>query len=516
MSQTIVSGNPQLQISDYESFLTDVLDKQAFKENFIKVRKPTDTGFELQPFIPYPYQNAWSSDLSPQKAANKSRQVGFSYNELADSVIDALTIPNYRKLFTSVTQPQANELLRIASDIMNLMDEKFRPELKSKARNIIEFKHNGARLIALPSSAPAVRSFSGDIFMDELAHVPNDQELLEAILSVTVREGYQVNVGSTPYGQRGKFHEIFKDAGWDTTSEWHDKRLAKEFFRKYGELQLQNDTDWSTHLMTWWMCPDLHWNRIIVRAKTKDAMRQEYGLAFLDETTAVLPYQVLLDHVNAALPQFEPLKFPSNPYLKPKGVLRYGGLDPAEKGNQTAFVVFDLINKVYYKKYRKTWVNTPHTVYAPEVAKQTALWGLDKLHVDETGMGIPVMSTLKTMISEHILNGITFNNTVKGVMVYNMMALYEAGYDPITDRGNFADFEIVTDHDVEYMDQLHQLRKEKNKNGKDIYTGKIEGKNDDIIWATALALSDNITYTYQQPSYERVSSNTSRGNQYGN
>ena len=508
----IIKGNPNLQVSDYETFLTDVYDKEQFKINFIKVRKPTKYGHELQPFKPYPYQNAWSADRSPQKAANKSRQVGFSYNELADSVIDALTTPNYVKLFTSVTQPQANELLRIGLNVINLMDEKFRPKLRARARNIIEFEHNGSRLMALPTSAPAVRSFNGDVFLDELAHVPNDTELLEAILSVTVREGYRVSMGSTPYGQRGEFHEIFKRAGWDTTREWHDKRLAKEFFRSYAKLQVENETNWSTHLMTWWMCPDLHWARIKERAKTKDAMRQEYGLVFLDETTAVLPYQVLLDHVDPELEQFLPIK----PYAKPAGVRRIGGLDPAERGNQTAFVVFDFINNVYYKKYRRTWVNTPHTIYSPEVARLTALWGLDKLHVDETGMGIPIMSTLKTLIPMPILNPISFNNTIKGIMVYNMMARYEAGYDPLTNKGNWHEFEIITDHDVEYMDQLHQLRKEKNKQGKDIYTGKIEGKNDDIIWATALALSESIEFQYLQPEYERVTSDQARGNQYGN
>ncbi len=121
----INGGNPNLQVSDYESFLSNVYDKQEFKQNFIKVRRPLiGGGHELEPFVPYPYQNAWSADLSPQKAADKSRQVGFSFNELADSVIDGLTTPSNRKLFTSVTQPQANELLRIALDVINLMDEK--------------------------------------------------------------------------------------------------------------------------------------------------------------------------------------------------------------------------------------------------------------------------------------------------------------------------------------------------------------------------------------------------------
>ncbi len=496
----------------YESFVKDLYNKQTFKEQFIRVRKPhSDYGFEISPFIPYSYQNAWSADTSPQKAANKSRQVGFSYNELADSMINALTIPNYRKLFTSVTQPQANELLRIVIDIINLMKPEFRPRLKAKARNQIEFEHNGSRLIALPSSAPAVRSFNGDIFLDELAHVPNDEELLEAILSVTVREGFTVNTGSTPYGQRGKFHGIFKEAGWDTQSEWHDKTLAKEFFRKYMELQLNNESAWSTHLMTWWMCPDLHWERIQIRAKTKDAMRQEYGLAFLDETTAVLSYQLMLDHVNPDLSQFMSHKA----YQKPATIRRLGGLDPAERGNETAFVVFDQVDNVYYKKYKETWVDTPHTVYCPQIVNYVKKWKLDKLYVDETGMGVPIMSTFRTMLPPSVLSGVIFNNRIKADLVYNMLALYEAGYSRVDEKFDKTKFEIVTDHDTEYMDQLHQLRKEKNKMGKDVYTGKIEGLNDDIIWATALALSENIDLQYGEIMFTTVRSAETRGNKYG-
>ncbi len=506
MAIRLTKRNPNFDPTVYESFLADIYDLQKFKENFIKVSRPLKGGgYEVVPFIPYTYQNAWSADENPQKAANKSRQVGFTFNEMADALQKALIIPNYRKLVTSVTQPQANEVLRVGIDIVNLMEPEYQPTLRAKARNILEFEHNGSRIMALPNSASAVRTYNGDVFLDELAHVANDASLLDAILSLTVREGRQVHIGSTPYGQRGRFHGIFKDAGWDTTSEWHDKALVKEFFRKYMKFQLNNSTKWSCHLMTWWMCPDLHWERIIEVAKTKDARRQEYGLAFLDESTAVLSYQLLLDHVNPKLEQFKSISIEK----KPKGVRRIGGLDPAERGNETAFIVFDLINNVYYKKYVETWQNTPHTEYCPTIAEYIKMWQLDKLYVDETGMGIPIMSTLKTMVNSVVLHPISFTNPLKAALVYNMLAIYEAGGD------NKAEHLIQTDHDSVYMDQLHQLRKEKNKQGRDVYTGKIEGLNDDIIWATALALIENIDPQFREVQFEVVRRTNIGGNPYG-
>ncbi len=42
------------------------------------------------------------------------------------------------------------------------------------------------------------------------------------------------------------------------------------------------------------------------------------------------------------------------------------------------------------------------------------------------------------------------------------------------------------------FDQLHQLRRTKTRTGVEKFTGKIDGKKDDLIWATALSLWENI------------------------
>lgn len=492
--------NPNYDLTNFESFITDIHDPIEFKQNFIKVRKPLEVGFELIPFVPYSYQNEWTLDTSPQKCGLKSRQVGFSFNELADSFHNSILYPNYTKLFTSVTQPQANELLRIVVETIQNMDPMYRIPLIAKARNILEFP-NGSRLMALPTSDSAVRSFHGDIFIDEIAHVPKDRELLDAIMSVTVREGYKVSTGSTPYGQRGEYHDILKRAGWDTHSEWHDKKLVIEFLLKYKELHKKNETDWSIHLMPWWLCPDLHWERILAKTRgVLDAIRQEYGMAFLDETTAVLPYQILLDRTNYDLMQFNDRKS-----YKSEGRV-IAGLDPAEKTNQTAFVVFELLNNIYYKRYREVWTGEEHTIYNPKILKYIKLWNIDHLYMDSTGMGAPILTELKRTIPSSRITGIKFTNPIKEDMVNNLVYLYEA--EPAL---------IWTDNDKEYRDQLHQLRKEKTRYGKNVFSGKIEGKDDDIIWATCLALIENIELLYSEFSFEVVGSEIhAKRNPYGN
>ncbi|KKL20476.1 hypothetical protein LCGC14_2455110, partial [marine sediment metagenome] len=324
-----------------ESFVQDLHDKKQFKKAFIKVLKPIGKKrFEKAPFLSYPYQDAYSDDESPMKYTAKSRQIGFTYNEMIDTLHDCITIEKYKKLLVSLTQPQANELLKVAYEAVDLLEEPYTIPFKVQRDTRLEL-HNGSRMIALPSTASAARSFHGDVFIDEVAHIPKLESLLEAIMQITVRAGYNIEIGSSPFGQRGYFHQILKDAGWDTTRSWEKPQDAKEFMREYHSFLKEYESEWSIHLVTWWMCGDLHWDRITARANG-DVLRQEYGIGFLDETTALLPYELMKARVNKKIIPYDPLKR----YSRPEGSRLIFGIDPAETVNQTALVVMQILNGV--------------------------------------------------------------------------------------------------------------------------------------------------------------------------
>lgn len=480
--------NDKFELSAYESFMKDIYDPLEFKRNFINVLKPRKdgNGFDKIKFEPYWYQNAWTEDPSMLKYTAKSRQIGFSFNEMIDSLHKAITTPNYLKLFVSLRQEQANELLTIVRNAVRIMDDEWKIPFDSDRDSLLKFE-NGSRLMALPTKEMAGRSFHGDIFIDEIAFIPNDERVLEGILQGSVREGYKVAIGSTPYGQRGAFHKILKDAGWDTNSEWTNPKDMRTYIRKYDDFIKNNQSEWSIHLIPWWACPDLKFDRIRPRVPTKESFLQEYGIAFLDDTTAMLGYQLMLSRMNENLPQFESHR----PYRADSKSRITAGLDPAERRNQTAFVVFERINNIYYKRYREVWTNKSHTIYNPEVIRLMKLWGIHHLYVDETGLGAPVLADLKQYLPSSRLTGVNFSSTnVKLDLVSNLVYLYEAGDD---DKDKY---QIWTNQDITYFDQLHQLRRERTKTGAQKFTGKIDGKDDDIIWATALALSENIEKRY--------------------
>ena len=478
---------------DLESFVQDIYDVNQFKRVFVKVLKPEGRGFIKKIFEPYPYQEAWTNDDSPLKAALKSRQVGFSFNELIDAMHSGITERNYKKLFTSVTQLQADELLYIVKETINLMMDDYKIPLSKAGASLLQFKETQSRLIALPSSDHRARSFHGDVFIDEIAHIPDDKSFLDSIYQITVREGYKIHLGTTPLGQRGEFYKIMKQAGWDVESSWEDVRMAEEFLKIYYEFLETNDSPWSIHVMPWWMCPDLKWERIITRAEG-DALRQEYGMAFLDESTALLPFQLMLDHFDPKIYIFdvdkrEPSIFDDN--IKNK---RFMGLDPAESVNQTALVVFDRIKGIWYKRYRQVWIGEDHTEYAPEIARLFRLWNVDELNIDGTGAGRPVFNHFRNIekIPDHKINCVVLNNTLNNDLVHNLLSIYEAGKSRGKKKKDKSKYRIWTDYDQMYMQQLHQLRRTLTKTGKNKFDGKVEQKDDDIIFATILAVMDDL------------------------
>ena len=144
------------------------------------------------------------------------------------------------------------------------------------------------------------------------------------------------------------------------------------------------------------------------------------------------------------------------------------------------------INGQYHKRFRKTWQGDPHTVYNPEVIKYMKSMGIQHLYMDTTGLGAPVYADLRKYLPESKITGVKFTTNSKADMVNNMVYLWEAGGE------NIPDFQIWTDHDKMLFDQLHQLRRTKTRTGVEKFTGKIDGKKDDLIWATALSLWENI------------------------
>lgn len=170
---------------------------------------------DSKPFQGDWWQNFYLKDTSRFFIANKSRRVGWSYITAAKGLGMALdpARSGYTKQYVSYSLEDAVEKIRIAAEFYDSIPELARPKtLMSRTKTRLEFLDlNGrsiSRLISLPCKQP--RGKGGDISLDEFAFHAKDDEIYTAALPIISRGG-NLEIGSTPFGNKGKFYEIYND-----------------------------------------------------------------------------------------------------------------------------------------------------------------------------------------------------------------------------------------------------------------------------------------------------------------
>lgn len=436
------------ELSDLESYVNDIENPINFQKAFFRVMK---RGTGLVSFNPYPYQQAISTDEAELVVINKSRQTGISTCTVLDKLHEALMDDDYLCIFISLRQDQANELIQKAKSMIDRMRAPYQIPLLKRQESMIQLEtadgYGGGRLMAVSANQSAGRGWSADLVLDEFAHVPNDKQILQAAMAVSVREGWRVRMLSTPYGDRGEFCRIVQGI-------------------KAGKI-----TNWSLHEIHHSECPDLTMERIMERCPSDDIYQQEYNLQFLDEATAMLSWEVLMGATDLELDQWSEGFAPRSHHSV------YLGVDPGEKVNETGFIVTEKVGNRFFVRH----VNAEpmsKDVTVEFVKRWKKVIRPVRIYVDETGMGIGVTADLQRDLGKQVVQGVALSNQMKEKLVYNMVGLFEAKQI------------VIPDH--EYLKtQLHALERSKT----DIlhlskFTGKVKCKQDDLIWATALSLVD--------------------------
>ena len=141
---------------------------------------------------------------------NKARQIGFSYGAALRTMLRAHLFPagSYNAVFVSINREEAREKIRYIEMLLSFMKDKKKCSISNKMQ--IEFE-NGNTIRSFPSRP--VRGLSNvDLYLDEFAHIKEAREIYQGSTASTVRQGYGIAVGSTPYG-RGAFYDICHGAG---------------------------------------------------------------------------------------------------------------------------------------------------------------------------------------------------------------------------------------------------------------------------------------------------------------
>lgn len=393
------------------------------------------------------YQRRWIDDPSPLMVALKARQTGFTEATAFKIAIESLS-DREDWFYMSRSDRQVKEaVLKIRRHFtaLEIATEMLEQEYSWEGGRYLVHElraPNGSRVFGFPFNPDTVRSFSGNIVLDEFGIAPAaDSWRIWAAMIPTITWGYKVIVLSTPQGKRGKFYDIWtRGKGWS--------RHSVDIYQAVAE---GHPADVDT---------------LREAVNDPDAWAQEYELKFLDEAHSWLPYD-LIDRAESPLATMElPVGFgPLGPC--------YLGVDIARRRHLTVLWLNELLGDVHWARSVQRMHNAPFREQMAAIEAQLPL--VRRACIDETGMGMKLVEDLQLVHGSRV-EGVTFSGPVKKDLATRAKKLYEDG-------------RVRVPFDPQIRNDLHSVKRVITAAGNERFDAESTDKSHaDHFWAQALAL----------------------------
>lgn len=266
-----------------------------------------------------PYQRAWIADQSRFKIGMFTRRGGKTFGACGEIVDDCIKAEmDRRKTRWTILSRSENTAKEALEDALKPMTRAYYAVLKglsnrgqpefvqdefhvpAHAREIRQgddvftvevpearFKTQevhfpgGSRVVALSASPDAARGFGGNLLLDEFAFHADSRRIWGSAFPVAARGGHKIRVISTPNGKGNKFYELMtaEDNGW-----------SKHHVDIYEAVR---------------QGLDVNIDELRAGMADQDAWQQEFELAWLDEASSWLDYDLIAgcESADAGIPQ---------------------------------------------------------------------------------------------------------------------------------------------------------------------------------------------------------------------
>ena len=228
------------------------------------------------------YQLRWLRDESRFKIGLWARQTGKDYTCAAEAVFDCLLTPKTHWLILACGERQARESLEKARDRARLLNLSSLPassgsilpafpRLTRASATELRFS-NGSRITALPAKPGTIRGYSANLILTEFAFHDDPESIWRAIfpsVSNGLRGGpKKLRIISTPNGQGSFFHEL-----WTSSKIFERHRVTIHDAQQDGlPIDLTALRDGLADAEAW---------------------AQEYECEFADQSSVLLPYELI-------------------------------------------------------------------------------------------------------------------------------------------------------------------------------------------------------------------------------
>ena len=191
------------------------------KNNFRQPENHNPPNDNRTPMVLLPYQQRWIADPAYVKVCEKSRRIGLSWGEAADSALLAAQTSGMNVWYIGYNKDMALEFIHdcgnwakfygLAADEVEETEEVFADGDNKQAvlAFVIRFA-SGWRITALSSRPNNLRGKQGRVIIDEAAFHDDLPELLKAAMALLMWGG-QVHIISTHDGVDNPFNELITD-----------------------------------------------------------------------------------------------------------------------------------------------------------------------------------------------------------------------------------------------------------------------------------------------------------------
>jgi phage FluMu gp28-like protein len=227
-----------------------------------------------------PYQKKWVEDKARFKIGLWSRQTGKSFATACEAVLDSNAQPNGNSnlwVVLSAGERQALEWMEKAKKwteaVKAAVDsyEEIRDSANAlMSRAEIRFA-NGARIVAIPANPDTARGYSANLVLDEFAIHERPFDIWAAIYpSITnpLSGEKKLRIVSTPKGRGNKFADL-----WEHNEKYSKHKVTIEDAVRMGL--------------------PINLEELKAGVDDPDIWAQEYMCEFIDNTSVLLPYEMI-------------------------------------------------------------------------------------------------------------------------------------------------------------------------------------------------------------------------------
>jgi len=402
------------------------MDTVAFAEKVLRIK-------------PFPYQAKLLQDQSKRIVACMGRQSGKTTTIALKAIKFAVSKRNATILITSPSLRQSMIMFNRISSL--IATSPLKPKVVRATRTVIQFD-NKSEIVALPASENLLRGFSAHMIVcDEAAFMP--EELITNIIfpMISSTQGHAIFL-STPWGRNHFFYRAFMNPNYSVhrVKSSENPLITAQFL---DEMRLN---------------------------MTKEAFSMEYEAEFVEAANSFFQQDLIRQCVinDPPIELIETLEanIPEANY--------YAGVDFGKHKDYSVITVVKRENHTLQLVYLHEFeLGTAYTNVINHLLKAHQKFRFQKVMVDQTGMGEPVLDELKAQALSNV-QGLAFTVKAKEELLTTLKILMEQK-------------RLRLPYHRRLCQQINEQQFQYNRSGHLIFSHP-EGSHDDMLWALSLAV----------------------------